>query len=305
MQGIESPTLTGEVRLGAAQSLATARQFRHAVDLQAASEAVAALHLAAARARECGERSAGLLTAADRFLRGRAGEQSNEASQEDFLQVLRAADCVPLLRSWIDELRALASLRPETGACTIASAFELWLWTWDHFRAADATPRLAIESELAEALARLAAARCFAMEFSALAMPETTTDVAFRADLAHVQAARTAAGSGSVCAELVFGYRRHLTWDAEGCATCFDGEALDDLESFIPGIASGTRGSADVVESDGSHPAKAGPCARFEGVEPFLRLRRRLDGCLTGARIAHDRAAAALARTAGTPEGRA
>ena len=36
-------------------------------------------------------------------------------------------------------------------------------------------------------------------------------------------------------------------------------------------------------------------CARIGGLEPFERLRRKLDGCLTGARMAKDRAANALA----------
>jgi hypothetical protein len=49
-----------------------------------------------------------------------------------------------------------------------------------------------------------------------------------------------------------------------------------------------------VIEADGAHSPKAGPCVRFEGLEEFERLRRRLDGCLTGARLAKDRAAQSL-----------
>jgi hypothetical protein len=49
-----------------------------------------------------------------------------------------------------------------------------------------------------------------------------------------------------------------------------------------------------VIESDGSHAAKAGPCARFEGYDQFSRLRVRMDGCLTGSHLAKDRAAEAL-----------
>ena len=41
------------------------------------------------------------------------------------------------------------------------------------------------------------------------------------------------------------------------------------LESLIPGIASMARGCTDVIESDGSHAVKAGPCARFDGLEQF------------------------------------
>ena len=51
-----------------------------------------------------------------------------------------------------------------------------------------------------------------------------------------------------------------------------------------------------MIEADGSHPAKAGPCARTDGLEPFLRMRAKLDGCLTGARLAKDRAAENLTK---------
>ena len=105
-----------------------------------------------------------------------------------------------------------------------------------------------------------------------------------------------AAQSASTCAEIVFGYREHLTWDAKGCATCFDTEELDGIEAVIPGFAAGARISIDVIEANGSHAAKEGPCARFGGIEAFQRLRNRLDACLTGARIARDRAAAAIGR---------
>jgi hypothetical protein len=120
------------------------------------------------------------------------------------------------------------------------------------------------------------------------------TDPRFLADLSHVHAARAAASAGAVCAELVFGYRRHLTWDAEGCGTCYGADELDELEGLMPGIASSARAHADVIEQDGTHAVKAGPCARVEGLEAFARLRARLDRCLTGARLAKDRAAAVL-----------
>ena len=72
--------------------------------------------------------------------------------------------------------------------------------------------------------------------------------------------------------------------------------------TVMPGIAAGVRGIGDVLESDGSHPSKAGPCASFAGFEDFNRLRKRMDGCLTGARLAKDRAAEALT-TVVIPEG--
>jgi hypothetical protein len=119
---------------------------------------------------------------------------------------------------------------------------------------------------------------------------------AFYTDLCHVQSARAAGEVGRICAELVFGYDRHPAWDEPGCAACFHGDELDALESVLPGIAIGARSASDVIEEGEAHPAKAGPCARTEGREPFLRLRRKLDGCLTGSRLAKDRAADALTR---------
>ena len=50
------------------------------------------------------------------------------------------------------------------------------------------------------------------------------------------------------------------------------------------------------MEAGEDHPLKAGPCAQFAGLEDFVRLRARLDGCLTGSRLAKDRAAEALTK---------
>jgi len=63
----------------------------------------------------------------------------------------------------------------------------------------------------------------------------------------------------------------------------------------MPGISSAAAGLGDVLPSGGL-PSKAGPCARTEALEAFIRLRMKLDGCLTGARLAKDRAAEALTR---------
>jgi hypothetical protein len=69
---------------------------------------------------------------------------------------------------------------------------------------------------------------------------------------------------------------------------------LDVLEGLIPGIVAAAGAMTDVIESEDSHPAKAGPCVRFEGLDQFARLRVRLDACLTGSQLAKDRAAEAL-----------
>ncbi len=92
----------------------------------------------------------------------------------------------------------------------------------------------------------------------------------FFTDLCHVQSARAAGEVGRICAELVFGYNRHPAWDEEGYRGCFQAEELDSLEGLIPGIAAC---ATDVIGADGSHPAKAGPCAVLVG------LRRTSRGC--------------------------
>ena len=73
-------------------------------------------------------------------------------------------------------------------------------------------------------------------------------------------------------------------------------DEVDGMESLIPGISGLARGYADVIEDDGSHAPKAGPCVRFDGLNEFSRLRVRMDGCLTGSQLAKDRAADALTR---------
>jgi hypothetical protein len=216
-------------------------------------------------------------------------------------------------RGWIRELRGIANHRPGTGACALATAMQLWLWTLEHLlRSADAdgaklyqSARQGVTFPLADALGWLLSARSQIMDLMELEKkgPESPTVaegleglLAFLSDLCHVQSARAAGEAGRVCAELVFGYNRHPAWDTEGCASCYQGEDLEAMESLIPGISSLARGYADVVEAGGAHPPKAGPCVRSAGLDQFTRLRARMDGCLTGSRLAKDRAAEALTK---------
>ena len=216
-------------------------------------------------------------------------------------------------KGWIREMRTIANDKPGTGACALATAMEMWLWTLQHLlKSADAdgsrlyhSSRQGVTFPLADALCWLLASRCQIMDALELEKkgPENATVaegleglVAFMTDLCHVQSARAAGEVGRICAELVFGYNRHPAWDTEGCASCYQAEGLEAMEALIPGISSVARGYADVVENDGSHPAKAGPCVRFNGLEQFTRLRGRMDGCLTGSQLAKDRAADALTK---------
>jgi hypothetical protein len=212
---------------------------------------------------------------------------------------------------WIGQMRQIASRRPGTGACALATAMTLWRWTLAHLLQAkdDRGARLyhgnrqGVTFPLADALCWLLASRCQILDLLELeergpAHPVVAEGLpgllSFLGDLCHVQAARAGGEVGRVCAELVFGYLRHPAWDADGCATCYGAVELDVLEGLIPGIAGTARGYSDVLDEAGGHAPKAGPCARAEGLESFQHLRQRLDQCLTGARVAKDRAAAAL-----------
>jgi hypothetical protein len=219
-----------------------------------------------------------------------------------------------ILDNWIDEMRAIGARRPGTGACTLATAMELWRWSLRYLlRARDAEgkplyrgERQGVTFPMADALAWLLASRSQILD--QLELEEKGADaaelagdyaglVAFTTDLCHVQAARAAGETSRLCTELVFGYNRHPAWDCEGAA-CYRAEEVEALEGVMPGFAAYAPEMADVIAVDGSHAMKAGPCVKFRGMEAFTRLRGKLDGCLTGARLAKDRAAHALTEVA-------
>jgi hypothetical protein len=213
-------------------------------------------------------------------------------------------------RLWIGKMRRIGEESPGTGACALATAMELWLWSLQYLlraRDADGSPlyrdyRHGVTFPMADVLGSLLASVCQVLDLRELrarlrddpdlvAQGEAVRE--FFSDLTHVQVAQAAAETGSVCAELVFGYNRHPAWE-DPCESCFRGDELDSLEALIPGIAASGIASGDVIEADGSHPAKAGPCVRFRGMTTFNRLREKLSGCLTGARLAKDRAARSI-----------
>jgi hypothetical protein len=204
-------------------------------------------------------------------------------------------------------MREIASRRPGTGACTLASAMGLWLWTLLHLqKASDAEggrlyhgTRQGVTFPLADALCWLLASRFQILDVLELEAkgPENpvvaeglTGLLAFLTDLCHVQAARSAGEVGRICAELVYGYSRHPAWDDAACAAC----EPDPWANLLPGILAPAPAASAGDGKAGAGRAKAGPCVRFEGLDDFIRLRLRLDGCLTGVRLAKDRAAAAL-----------
>jgi alkylation response protein AidB-like acyl-CoA dehydrogenase len=234
-----------------------------------------------------------------------------EAVQRRNLSVTMTSELfLAQFQQWIAEMRRVAEHRPGTGACTIATAMQLWLWTFEHLQiATDAdgstlyqSARQGVTFPMADALSWLLSARQFVLDVIELEKHGPGNPVVAEGlagtlnlftDLCHIQTARAAGEVGRICAELVFGYNRHPAWDEEGYQGCFRSDELDELEGFIPGISACAH---DVVGEDGSHPFKAGPCASCKGLEAFQRIRTKLDGCLTGAQLAKDRAAEALSK---------
>ncbi len=208
-------------------------------------------------------------------------------------------------RNWIREMRGIASEHPGTGACTLATAMTMWLWTLQRLQHTTdgngnklyQSARQGVTFAVADALCWLIAARCQILDVLELerraAEDASVADglsglVNFMTDLCHVQSARASGEVARICAELVFGYNRHPSWDKADARGCFLQEEIDELEGFIPGISACT---VDILGDDGSHPQKAGPCAKCNGADTFLQLHNKLDTCLTGARLAKDRAA--------------
>ena len=234
-----------------------------------------------------------------------------EAVQRRNLTVTMTNDLfLAQFKNWIGEMRRIASERPGTGACTLASAMKLWLWSYNHLQTAkdaDGKPlyhgqRQGVTFPLADALCWLLAARYMILDVLELAAKGGENPVVaeglegtlqFYTDLCHVQTTRAAGEVGRICAELVYGYRRHPAWDTPDYKGCFQSEELDSLEGLLPGIASC---AADVLDASGKHPLKAGPCASIEGLQEFVYLRSKLDSCMTGSQLAKDRAAEASSK---------
>src|SRR5215469_969975 len=110
-------------------------------------------------------------------------------------------------RSWFAEMRRISSTHPETGACTLASAMQMWLWTLNHLKhATDAHgaklyhgQRQGVTFPMADVLCWLLASRWQILDALRLqqdglqiaaAAEELDGTAAFLSDLCHVQAAR-------------------------------------------------------------------------------------------------------------------
>ena len=203
-----------------------------------------------------------------------------EAVQRRQLSVTMTSEVfLAVFRSWISELRRIGAERPGTGACTVATAMELWIWTLEYLQKnTDALGaklyhgnRQGVTFPLADALCWLLASRLQIMDVIELSAKGPANPVVaegleglvnFFTDLCAVQAASAAGESSRLCAELVYGYNALPACTDENC-TC---------------------GQAD----------ETGVVAA--ALEPFVRLRAKLDASLSGSRLAKDRAAEALTK---------
>jgi len=213
-------------------------------------------------------------------------------------------------RVWTREMRRIAGDRPGSGACTLASAMNLWAWTLNYLQKSTDPAgaklyhgqRQGVTFALADALSWLMASRSQILDVleletrgaaDAVAAEGLAGTVQFLSDLCHTQAAQAAGEVSRICAELVFGYNRHPAWDDDDDRKCFVDSELEELEGTMPGIMAM---AIDVLRADRSHPSKAGPCAGCAGSTEFLRLQSKVTTCLTGARLAKDRAAETVSK---------
>jgi hypothetical protein len=194
------------------------------------------------------------------------------------------------LTGWMDELRRAASAQPGTGACAVATAMSLWAYVFDRLEGTAGRGGAEQAPALADGLGWLLASRSFVLQAA-------SAGDALVSDLCHAHVARACGEVGRLCAEIMFGTRRHPAWDIDAQA-CYHAEDLEMIEEYVPGLTSCARAYADLIEADRSHLPKAGPCVRFDGMEEFVQLRTRLDACLAGATLARGRAEQKIPGTA-------
>ncbi len=154
-----------------------------------------------------------------------------EAVQRRQLTITMTTDVfLAEFRAWTAEMRRVASSHPGTGACTLASAMQMWLWTLNHLQKATDPEggklyhgqRQGVTFALADALCWLLASRCQILDVleletrgadDAVASEGLEGTVQFLSDLCHTQAAQAAGEVSRICAELVFGYNAHPCWE--------------------------------------------------------------------------------------------
>ena len=117
--------------------------------------------------------------------------------------------------------------------------------------------------------------------------------VQFLSDLCHTQAAQAAGEVSRICAELVFGYNCHPSWDEEEHRSCFLAGELEEFEETMPGIRPWPSMCWPPTARIRRRPA---PARVAPAMSDFLRLQNSLTACLTGSRLAKDRAAETVSK---------
>lgn len=214
-------------------------------------------------------------------------------------------------RQWIADMHAIGGKRPGIGACALGSAMQLWLYTLNYCRKAkDADGRSLYQSTrhgvsfvLADALSWLLATRAQILDIVELAskgmdnpMLSEGLDgfVNFFSDLSRVHTVRAAGEVSRICSELVYGYDRHEVWECDESGSCFAHRVNDALNEAMPGYSMTAEEVAAELTDTGDAPLKMGPCVCKTTHQDFNKLKTKLDGCLTGGRLAKDRAARAI-----------
>ncbi len=177
-----------------------------------------------------------------------------EAVQRRQLTVTMTGDVfLAQFAAWTTQMRRIASTHPGTGACTLASAMNLWAWSLHYLQNATDPAggklyhgqRQGVTFPLADALSWLMASRAQILDvlelesrgaIDAVAAEGLAGTVQFLSDLCHVQAAQAAGEVSRICAELVFGYTCHPAWNEEEHRSCFLAGELEELEETMPGI---------------------------------------------------------------------
>jgi len=181
------------------------------------------------------------------------------------------------LSAWIKQMQRAGKEVPGLGGYVLASAMELWQWTMEHLKTAKDdngkklyhNKRQGVTFAMADALGWILGPYFLATDVMELiekgpmspTLAEGIDDLtAFYKDMSHVQAARAAGEVARICTELVYGFN-----------TCECDEPSGQIEDA---------------------PTK---CCGRDDLAEFRELKAKVDICMSGARMAKDRAGSAMA----------
>ncbi|CCH50365.1 acyl-CoA dehydrogenase family protein [Pseudodesulfovibrio piezophilus] len=199
-----------------------------------------------------------------------------------------------ILSAWIRQMKAAGATVPGLGGYVLASAMELWQWTFKHLQTAKDddgrklfhSKRQGVTFALADALGWLLGPYFLATDVMELiekgpmapTLAEGLDDLTgFYKDLCHIQSARAAGEVARICTELVYGFNTCLCPKSDGTIA----------EKCEPETKSPSECSPDGQLGDQSK------CSR-DDLKAFRRLKATVDMCMAGSRSAKDRAGNAL-----------